>query len=179
MTNPVKPTEISAPAAVPASSPAVDLDQLDKRIVAVLRSRPRIPVVELARTLGVARGTAHARLRRLEQSNVVTGYGPDIDLDRAGWSVLSFTTLEIIQESDRQIVGLLESMPEVLEVFAVTGPGDLLCRIVARSNAHLHEILQRVLGQPGVIRATTNLALATRIHRTGADLLAASANSMA
>jgi len=153
------------------------VDQLDRRIIAELRTRPHISVVELARTLGVARGTAQARIQRLEQSSVVTGYGPDVDLERAGWSVLSFTTLEISQGRDSGIVELLESIPEVLEVYAVTGPGDLLCRIVARSNAHLHEILQLVLGQPGVIRATTNLALATRFQRSGADLLAKSADS--
>jgi len=154
------------------TEPLPSVDQLDRRMIGQLHARPRIPVVELARTLGVARGTVQARMQRLEQSGVVTGYGPDVDLDRAGWSVLSFTTLEISQDSDRQIVALLESIPEVLEVFAVTGPGDLLCRIVARSNAHLHEILQLVLQQPGVIRATTNLALAARYQRSGAELLA-------
>jgi len=157
---------------------AVIVDDLDRRIVSEMRSRPRIPIVELARSLGVARGTAQARLQRLEESGVVTGHGPDIDLDRAGWSVLSFTTLEIDQDADARIVALLESIPEVLEVFAVTGPGDLLCRIVARSNAHLHEVLQLVLREPGVVRATTNLALATRFHRSGADLLARSTDLM-
>jgi len=155
-----------------SSASTVSVDLLDRRVIAQLHARPRIPVVELARTLGVARGTAQAHLQRLERSGVVTGYGPDVDLDRVGWSVLSFTTLEISQDSDQQIVALLESIPEVLEVFAVTGPGDLLCRIVARSNADLHEILQRVLQQPGVIRATTSLALATRFQRSGAELLA-------
>jgi len=163
--------------AEPSNAPA-SVDHLDRRILAQLHARPRIPAVELARTLGVARGTAQARLQRLERSGVITGYGPDVDLDRAGWSVLSFTTLEISQDSDQQIVALLESIPEVLEVFAVTGPGDLLCRIVARSNAHLHEILQRVLQQPGVIRATTSLALDTRFRRAGADLLARSDETM-
>lgn len=151
----------------------VTIDHLDRMVISELRARPRVPVIELARRLGVARGTAQARMQRLERTGVITGYGPDVDLRRAGHSVLSFTTLEIRQDSDQRIVALLESIPEVLDVFAVTGPGDLLCRIVAESNTHLHELLQRVLSEPGVIRATTNLVLATRLHRSGADLLGA------
>ena len=60
----------------------------------------------------------------------------------------------------------------VLEVHAVTGPGDLHLRIVARSNEHLHDVLQRVLQLPGITRTETQLVLHTSIQRTVADLVA-------
>ena len=55
---------------------------------------------------------------------------------------------------------------------AVTGPGDLHVRVVARSNEHLHDVLQRILQLPGIIRTETQLALHTSIQRTVADLIA-------
>src|SRR5690606_23783668 len=116
--------------------PAEQMDVLDARLVGLMRATPNLPVVEMARRLGVARGTVQARIARLHDSGVVTGYGPDLGRVAAGYSVLAFTTLEIAQGNDASIVDGLAEVPEVLEVHAVTGPGDLHCRIVARSNEH-------------------------------------------
>jgi DNA-binding Lrp family transcriptional regulator len=63
------------------------LDALDIDLLGALHEHPRAGVLELARTLGVARGTVQARLDRLERSGVVTGYGPDIDVVAAGFPV--------------------------------------------------------------------------------------------
>ncbi len=147
-------------------------DALDARLIGLLRSSPNLPVVEMARRLEVARGTVQARLDRLGREGVITGYGPDIDAAAAGYGVLAFTTLEIAQGSDAQILAGLDSIPEVLEVHAVTGPGDLHLRIVASSNDHLHDVLQRVLALAGITRTETQLALFTPIDRSIADLVA-------
>jgi DNA-binding Lrp family transcriptional regulator len=154
-----------------------DLDRLDVALLGLLRSRPRTPVAELARLARVARGTAQARLERMETSGVIRGYGPDIDAVSVGYDVLAFVTLEIAQGQDDSIAAHLESIPEVLEVHAVTGPGDLLCRIVARSNEHLHQVLQQVLAAPGIKRTETHLALHTRLRRSEADLVISSTRS--
>jgi DNA-binding Lrp family transcriptional regulator len=146
------------------------LDHIDTELLRLLRTRPRIPVAELARLAGVARGTAQARLDRLEASGVIVGYGPDVDAAALGYAVLAFVTLEIAQGQDEVISEHLRSIPEVLEVHAVTGRGDLLCRVVARSNEHLHAVLQAVLAAPGITRTETQLSLRTHLLRTGADL---------
>ncbi|MFP5486849.1 MAG: Lrp/AsnC family transcriptional regulator [Acidimicrobiia bacterium] len=150
------------------------IDDLDARLIGLLRSTPNLPVVEMARRLDVARGTVQARLDRLEREGRIVGYGPDLDAAAAGFGVLAFTTLEIAQGSGAPIVAGLEAIAEVLEVHAVTGPGDLHLRIVARSNEHLHDVLQRVLQLPGITRTETQLVLHTSIQRTVADLVAAS-----
>lgn len=147
------------------------LDDIDIELLRLLRTRPRTPVAELARLARVARGTAQARLARLETSGVITGFGPDVDGGAVGYAVLAFVTLEIAQGQDDAITTHLGSIPEVLEVHAVTGRGDLLCRVVARSNEHLHEVLQRVLAAPGITRTETQLGLRRHLHRSEADLL--------
>lgn len=147
-------------------------DDLDARLIGLLRSTPNLPVVEMARRLDVARGTAQARLDRLIREGLIVGFGPDLDRTVAGFGVLAFTTLEIAQGSDGPIVAGLAEIPEVLEAHAVTGPGDLHLRIVARSNEHLHDVLQRILELPGITRTETHLALHTSIQRTVADVVA-------
>jgi DNA-binding Lrp family transcriptional regulator len=147
------------------------LDALDARLIGLLRSTPNLPVVEIARRLDVARGTVQARLDRMTRDGIIVGFGPDLDAAAAGFGVLAFTTLEIAQGSDAQILAGLADIAEVLEVHAVTGPGDLHLRVVARSNEHLHDVLQRILQLPGIMRTQTQLALHTSIDRTVADLV--------
>jgi DNA-binding Lrp family transcriptional regulator len=147
-------------------------DELDARLIGLMRSTPNLPIIEMARRLEVARGTVQARLDRLIGDGVISGFGPDVDASRAGFGVLAFTTLEISQGSDAQIVAGLSGIAEVLEVHAVTGPADLHLRVVARSNEHLHDVLQRILELPGIRRTETQLALHTSLHRTVADLVA-------
>jgi DNA-binding Lrp family transcriptional regulator len=150
------------------------LDDIDINLIRLMRTRPKTPVAELARLANVARGTAQARIMRLEQAGVIEGYGPDISASTIGYDVLAFVTLEIAQGQDDKIAAHLTAIPEVLEVHAVTGPGDLLCRVVARSNEDLHHVLQQVLGAPGITRTETHLALHTRLRRSEADLLTTS-----
>ena len=54
-------------------------DKLDARLVKVLSDQPRVGLLEIARQLGVARGTASARLDKMLKRGVITGFGPEID----------------------------------------------------------------------------------------------------
>lgn len=119
--------------------------------------------MELARQLEVARGTVQARLEKLQQRGVVTGFGPDIDLRAIGYDVVAFVTLEIAQGALESVVAHLSTIPEVLEVHTTTGPGDLLCRVVAPTNADLQPLIGRMLASGGIERTTTQIALTEQI----------------
>ena len=147
------------------------LDAIDLRLLDVLRRAPHAAVTELAGTVGIARGTVYSRIDRLEREGVVTGYGPDIDSVRAGLSVLAFTVLEIAQGTHDATVAALVEIHEIVEIHTITGQGDLLCRVVATSNDHLHEVLQRVAGIDTVTRSQTQLALSTPHQRGVLDAL--------
>lgn len=144
------------------------IDELDARLLALLESEPRIGVLECSRRLGVARGTVQARMDKLASRGVIQGYGPRVDPAGLGFSVTAFVTLELRQAVGHgSVARSLESVPEVLEAHTVTGAGDMLCRIVARTNAELQGVIDRVLACEGVLRASTVIALAERIgHRT-------------
>ena len=137
----------------------VSLDQLDRRIISALAASPRIGVLELSRRLGVARNTAQARLDKLVGSGVIAGFGPDVDLARVGYRVTAYVTLQIAQGRGRDVTDHLASIPQVVEVHRTTGAGDLLCRVVARDNAHLAEVLDEILEVSGIDRTTTALVL--------------------
>jgi len=145
----------------------VKLDHLDAALLRLFAESPRIGVLEASRQLGVARGTVQARLSRLEQAGAVRGWGPDIEADAIGFPVTAFVTLEIRQGEGHDPVGQhLALIPEVIEAHTVTGPGDLWVRVVARSNADLQRVLDRVVAYPGIERSATMISLSRQIdHR--------------
>ena len=149
------------------------LDATDQALIGALRAEPRASITNLARVTGLARGTVQSRLDRLVSRGVVRGFGPDLDPSGAGAPVMAFTTLSIAQGGHDELLEQLSSLEEVLDVHVITGSGDLLCRVAAASNDHLHEVLQQVVRMPGVTRADSQLALSTPVSRTLADQLLA------
>ena len=155
----------------------MSIDRLDALILDLFAAEPRVGVLEASRRLGVARGTVQARLDRLERSGVVRGWGPQVDTEALGYPVTAFITLEIRQGRGHDPVGEhLASIPEVIEVHTVTGPADLWCRVVARSNADLQRVLDRVLAHPGIERSATMITLATQIDHRVLPLVAAASS---
>jgi DNA-binding Lrp family transcriptional regulator len=153
------------------------LDELDAGLIDLLAAEPRIGILELSRRLGVARGTAQARLDKLVARGVVRGFGPQIDPVALGFGVTAFVTLEIRQLYGHDAVaGHLADIPEVLEAHTITGSGDLMCRIVARSNADLQRVIDQVVRYEGIVRASTIIALAEQIRYRTLPLVHAAAN---
>jgi DNA-binding Lrp family transcriptional regulator len=135
------------------------LDALDLDLLRALRASPRAGVLELSRTLAVARGTVQARLDRMERSGVVTGYGPDVDVVAAGFAVQAFVTLEIAQGRLDDVSSELAALPAVLEAYATTGSADVLCRLAASSHEDLQDTLLTLNRSPTVARSTSVVVL--------------------
>jgi DNA-binding Lrp family transcriptional regulator len=154
------------------------IDRLDAQLVTLFADEPRIGVLEASRRLGVARGTVQARLDRLERSGVVRSWGPELDSAALGYPVTAFITLEIRQGEGHDPVGNhLALIPEVVEAHTVTGPGDLWCRVVARSNTDLQRVLDTVVSYPGIERSATMISLTSQIQHRMLPLVAEAAAS--
>ncbi|WP_431882785.1 Lrp/AsnC family transcriptional regulator [Micromonospora gifhornensis] len=142
----------------------VQLDALDVSLIELLAAEPRIGVLECSRRLGVARGTVQARLDKLIDRKVIGGFGPEVSPAAIGFTVTSFVTLEISQRHGHvPVANHLAGIPEVLEAHTITGSSDLLCRIVARSNADLQRVIDQIVAYEGIRRASTIIALDEQI----------------
>ena len=145
-----------------------NVDDLDAGLIGLLTEEPRIGVLEASRQLGVARGTVQARLDRLVERGVVMTTAPHVDPAALGFPVTAFCTLEIRQGRGHDpVVTHLSGIPEVLEAHTITGSGDLWIRVVARDNTDLQRVIDRVVDEGHVVRASTVIALASQIgYRT-------------
>jgi DNA-binding Lrp family transcriptional regulator len=154
------------------------IDALDGRLIGLLMAEPRVGVLEASRRLGVARGTVQARLDRMQARGVITGYGPDVDPAAIGYRVMAFITLEIRQAGGHDpVADRLAAIAEVLEAHTITGAGDMLCRVVARSNTDLQRVIDSIVGLEGVVRTSTVIVLDSPLqHRVLPLVDAAAAN---
>ena len=140
------------------------MDELDGRLIDLFSQEPRLGVLEASRRLGVARGTVQARLDKLADRGVITGWGPDLSPEALGYPVTAFLTLEIRQGAGHDTVaGHLAGIPEVLEAHTITGAGDMWARVVARSNTDLQRVIDLVLQNTAIVRSSTVIALATQV----------------
>src|SRR6266702_8417067 len=154
------------------------VDHLDAALIELLAAEPRVGVLEASKRLRVARGTVQARLERLQGRGVVTGYGPEVDPAALGYEVTAFVTLEIRQAGGHDPVAeRLAAIPEVLEVHTITGAGDMLCRMVARSNTDLQRVLDAIVSTEGVVRSSTVISLATQVPHRVLPLVRAAARA--
>ena len=149
------------------------IDRLDARLITTLREHPRIGLLEVARQLGVARGTVQARLAKLEAGGVITGHGPEVDPSALGYSISAFVFIELAQGQLAAAVEAMKAMPEVLEADAISGPQDLICRVVARDTEHLQELVNELLRTPAIRRCTSYIVLSRQVPPRTGPLVAA------
>ncbi|MGK5630912.1 Lrp/AsnC family transcriptional regulator [Streptomyces sp. URMC 123] len=147
------------------------VDELDTKILRLLLAEPRTSVREYARRLGIARGTLQARLDRLERDGVITGTAVRLSAAALGHPVLAFVHIEVTQGHLEEVGDALAEVPEIIEAYSITGGGDLLTRVVARDNAHLEDVIQRLIRLPGVVRTRTEMALRERVPYRMTELL--------
>lgn len=143
------------------------IDDLDIRLIRELAADARASHLELARRIGVTRATVHARLTKLSQRGVITGFGPDLDPRALGYDVQAFVTLGIAQGRLDDVAQLLQSVPQVLEAHGITGAGDVHCRVVARTHEQLQDILIQLNRSSAVVRSNSVISLSELVpYRT-------------
>lgn len=154
------------------------LDQLDLAIIEALTDKPRMSVLDLSRTLQIARGTAQARLTRLQHDGVVVDFAPTVNPAAIGYPVSAFVTIEVRQRIlHNDLTSHLEQISQVIEASTITGSGDVFVRVVSRDNADLQRVIDRINEHRSVIRTTTMIALQEMIPRRHLPLIADSVNT--
>lgn len=134
----------------------MNLDAVDLALLDAMNKHPRAGALELSRQVKVARATVQARLKRMEDAGVIAGYAPHINLAAAGFGVQAFVTLQIAQGALDTVTAELEAIPGVLEAFATTDSGDVLCRIAAASHEDLQATLLE-LNRSGIATRSTSV----------------------
>ncbi|MES9541966.1 Lrp/AsnC family transcriptional regulator [Spirillospora sp. NPDC049024] len=133
---------------------AARLDAVDRAIIAELLRDGRISVRALAERVHVSRANAYARLTRLTDEGVITGFTAELAPHKAGLGTSAYVSVTIEQNSWRSVSARLQDTPYVEHFAMVGGDYDVLALVRAPDNEALrHVVLERIQDIPGV-RAT-------------------------
>ncbi|MCJ8156580.1 Lrp/AsnC family transcriptional regulator [Sphingomonas sp. LaA6.9] len=127
----------------PGSSPQ-SLDQLDLKILSVLREDGRISKVQLAKAIGLSPTPCSMRIDRLEAARFIRGYHAEIDVERLGnlsQFIVTVSIKDCTPEKSRQFEAILSESINIVECDAVFGSIDYVMRIFAQNVRHYHEIM--------------------------------------
>jgi DNA-binding Lrp family transcriptional regulator len=137
------------------------MDDLDQKLVTLLRHDGRRSVSDLASELGVSRATVRARIERLERRGDIVGYTVILRADAVSLPVRGITLIEVEGRAKDRVVDALGAFPEVSAIHTTNGKWDLVIEIGTQSLTDLDTLLGRIRLIPGVTASETNLLLAT------------------
>ena len=139
------------------------LDDLDRRLLALLQQDGRATSVELARRLDLSPPGLQRRLRRLEAVGVIRGYTTLVNREAVGLDLLCFVEVKLAHHRPDCVAHFrdeVQAIPEVLECHYLTGESDYLIKIVVPNHKALETVLfEGLMRIDGVDRIHTSIVV--------------------
>jgi len=147
------------------SSSPVDLDEFDRKILAVLRKDGRITFTELAQQVGLSKTPCQQRVKRLVESGVILGFRAIIDPSKLGLDHVAFAEVKL---SDTREAALKEfntavrQIPEVEECHMIASSFDYLLKVRTSDIRKYRMVLgEKISSLPHVASTSTFVAMET------------------
>jgi DNA-binding Lrp family transcriptional regulator len=137
------------------------MDDLDRQLVALLRSNARLPAATIARQLRVARGTVQNRIARLERDGVIAGYTVRLATSDDGRRIAALMLIAVEGNTVEKVLRSLRGDAAVAALHTTNGRWDIVAELRADSLEDFDRVLSRIRRIEGVASSETNLLLST------------------
>jgi len=143
----------------------LELDKIDRIILAELQRDCRQPIAELAQKAGLSASSCHRRVKLLEEAGVISGFGATLNRQAIGFEIEFFVEVSLTQQSEEAFNKFEQAVllvPEILECHLMSGNADYMLRVAAADAADYERIHRGKISRlPGVQRIISSLALRT------------------
>ena len=137
------------------------MDEIDHKLISLLRVNARDSVATLAHRLGVSRGTVTNRIAKLEEQGVIVGFTvrlrPDVKQDQ----INAWMSIAVEGNETRAVIASLLGEPAVAELHDTNGRWDLLVGLRAANLTELSTVLERIRLIKGIHSSETSIHLKT------------------
>ena len=133
------------------------MDDLDQRLIALLRADARMNVADLAHKLGVSRGTVTNRMRRLEDEQVIVGYTVRLKPEAEPERIRAWMGVQVEGNQGRSVIASLLGEPGVAALHDTNGRWDLLAELQVPTMAELSQALERIRRVKGIANTETSI----------------------
>ncbi|BDZ39088.1 AsnC family transcriptional regulator [Microbacterium suwonense] len=139
----------------------ISLDDLDRRLLSLLRANSRESVVNLARRLGVTRATVDSRLKRLIDSGVIVGFSVRVRDPAAASVVRAIMLIAVEGRNTAEVIRSLRGVPQIAALHTTNGRWDLVAEVSCDSLASFDETLSTIRGIDGIRDSETSILLSS------------------
>ncbi|MBS1723840.1 MAG: Lrp/AsnC family transcriptional regulator [Armatimonadetes bacterium] len=150
------------------------LDDVDLELLRILQSNGRITNADLARRVGLSPPSVLQRVRKLEESGLVSRYAAILCAERLGYNLQVVAMISLALHQEKPIEGFRKAVleiPEVLQCLHVSGDFDYLLKIVIRDMAEYEKLVtERLSAIPGVGKIQSSFVLAVTKDTTSLPL---------
>jgi DNA-binding Lrp family transcriptional regulator len=146
----------------------MNLDPLDRRIMAVLATDARMSFAEIGEVVGLSASAVKRRVDRMRASGTIMGYTAVFDPGALGWNTEAYVEIFCKHATaPSRIAEAVGRHPEVVGAMTVTGDADALLRIRAADIRHFEEVLERIRVEPFILKTSSYVVLSQLIDRVG------------
>jgi Lrp/AsnC family leucine-responsive transcriptional regulator len=141
------------------------LDDVDRRLLALLAEDATRSYAELGRLLNLSPPAVHERAKRLRRERVITGTVARLDGGKIGRPLLAFVHVDTMGWGKSARMLQLADLPEVEELHSVTGETSVLLKVRTAGTLELERLLERIYGIEGVRGTRSFIVLSTYLER--------------
>jgi Lrp/AsnC family leucine-responsive transcriptional regulator len=152
----------------------IELDDINQDLIDLLQRDARMSYRELGEAIGLSAPAVAERVRKLEESGIITGYHATVDYEAVGFPLLCIIRLNLTSRAGGELDEIIESCPEVIESNRVTGSESHVIRARVSSTEHLEELLH-LLWEFGT--SVTNIVTSSPVPRRQMNIRAALARA--
>jgi len=138
------------------------MDDLDHKLLGLLRADARASAAALAKTLRVSRGTVQNRIARLQASGVIQAFTVRTRAALEDNRVRAIMTIAIEGERSRAVVQALRGLPEVAAIHTTNGRWDLVVELDTGTLSEFSRLLDQIRTVDGIAATETSILLATQ-----------------
>ena len=141
--------------------PAEAIDDIDHKLLALLRNDARRPVAKLASELGISRATVRARIDRLVKKGVIGGFTIMVP-ERAGRDGIRAVMMIAVEgKGIAKVMQRLHGFPEVRKLHSTNGHWDIVAELATDTLGEFDDLLNRIRALDGITSTETSILLSS------------------
>ncbi|SHF51081.1 transcriptional regulator, AsnC family [Marinomonas polaris DSM 16579] len=121
------------------------MDKTNWKLLKLLEQNGRLTYAELGKLVHLTAPAVAERVRKLEESGVITGYSVQVNLEKAGIPITALVECQVYRTKEREFKALVMGLDEVIECYNVTGPYAFVLKVGVKSMSKLDALLERLI----------------------------------
>jgi len=129
----------------------MELDEVDHKILEILRRHARTPFTDIGRELAVSDATVHVRVKRMLDEGIIKRYTIKVDEKALGRNVCGFVLINVKPGSLEEAANQLADNEKISGIYEIHGPNDLIVKVEAGDLDEMRELILEIRKIPNMV----------------------------